>query len=130
MVTQEGREEAYEAEASEGSFVSAVSRAAPAGSVVSDMEYASVVDEPLDDLDETIHDVVSRLYSDALCAASACAPQCVQASSELSKCRCTSVQGCLSAMCTSLCLLIRPHCFTIAQVTVNTMTATVAKYDV
>ena len=36
---------AFLPEGSEGSFVSAASRAAPTGSVVSDMEYASVVDD-------------------------------------------------------------------------------------
>ncbi|KAL0024653.1 hypothetical protein WJX77_006333 [Trebouxia sp. C0004] len=46
------QEAPFEVDASEGSFVSAVSHAAPANSVVSDTEYASIADEPADQLPE------------------------------------------------------------------------------
>lgn len=53
-------------DASEGSFVSAVSRAAPANSVVSDTEYASIADdmaEPADQLPESSHNLVGQVMS-------------------------------------------------------------------
>lgn len=48
-------------DASEGSFVSAVSRAAPANSVVSDTEYASIADEPADQLPEASNSLVGQV---------------------------------------------------------------------
>lgn len=50
-----------EVDASEGSFVSAVSRAAPADSVVSDTEYASIADEPADQVPEASHSLVGQM---------------------------------------------------------------------
>ncbi len=55
-------------DASEGSFVSAVSRAAPASSVVSDTEYASIADEPADQLPEYSNSLVGHMLS------SSCSP--------------------------------------------------------
>ncbi len=48
-------------DASEGSFVSAVSRAAPASSVVSDTEYASIADDPADQLPEASDNLVGQV---------------------------------------------------------------------
>ena len=50
MLQGEGQDE-FEAEGSEASFVSAVSHAAPAGSVASDADFASLMDEFPDDFD-------------------------------------------------------------------------------
>ena len=43
-------EASFVTEGSEASFVTATSHAAPAGSVVSDLEYASLIDEAEDEL--------------------------------------------------------------------------------
>jgi len=48
--------------------VSAVSRAAPANSVVSDTEYASIADEPADQLPEASNSLVGQVIS------SSCSP--------------------------------------------------------
>ena len=60
---QEDNEPSFEVDASEGSFVSAASRAAPAASVVSDTEYASIADEPADQLPEASHSLVGQVMS-------------------------------------------------------------------
>ena len=43
--------------------MSAVSRAAPANSVVSDTEYASIADEPADQLPEASDNLVGQMIS-------------------------------------------------------------------
>ena len=54
-------EASFVTEGSEASFVTAASHAAPAGSVVSDLEYASLDDEAEEDFhDETVHGQVRR----------------------------------------------------------------------
>ena len=76
---QEAGEVSVVTEGSEASFATAVSHAAPAGSVVSDLEYASLDDEVGDDLqNEAVYGQVSRewLASHVLsyvCQASVCA---------------------------------------------------------
>lgn len=68
FLPQESAEAPLVAEGSEASFVTAASHAVPAGSVVSDLEYASLDDEADDEVqNEALYNQVSFSDKTSLC---------------------------------------------------------------